>query len=128
MGTTNKKSRMSQLTPFGISVRKLRVDHDEYQRDMASRLNVTVSYLSAVERGRRNVPSDWARRIGQIYELDTADIARLEKEASNSRTYDRLDISNLNYDDKRLIGEIAAALPTLSRDIKTSLYLSLHDE
>ena len=37
------------LTNFGKALRKLRIDNNELLKDMALKLEVTVSYLSAVE-------------------------------------------------------------------------------
>lgn len=119
MGSTHQNQQ--SLTPFGVYMRKLRLDHGEYQRDMAERLDVTISYLSAVERGRRNVPNDWVDRLGALYDIPRGDRYILQKAASESRTYDRLDISHLNFEDKRLIGEIATALPNVSRDVRDAL-------
>ena len=42
------------ITPFGKYLRKLRIDHDEKLKDMAAKLGVTGSYLSAVEIGKRD--------------------------------------------------------------------------
>ena len=43
------------LTNFGKALRKLRIDNNELLKDMALKLEVTVSYLSAVENGKRDV-------------------------------------------------------------------------
>ena len=57
------------LTPFGKYCRKLRVDHDHILKDMSDALNVSVSYLSSVEHGKRPVPSSWERMISDAYDL-----------------------------------------------------------
>nr|WP_251031943.1 helix-turn-helix transcriptional regulator [Exiguobacterium sp. s163] len=49
-------------------------------KDMASKLNVTVSYLSAVENGKRSVPAEWETVIFQTYNLD--DLQRWELKES----------------------------------------------
>lgn len=54
---------------FGKFCRKLRIDNDELMKDMAVKLGVTSSYLSAVERGRRKIPTEWAEQIAENYEL-----------------------------------------------------------
>ena len=36
---------------LGKFLRKLRIDHDEYLKDMAQKLNISISYLSAIENG-----------------------------------------------------------------------------
>ena len=44
------------ITNFGKFLRKLRIDNNEFLKDMAARLGVTVAYLSAIEHGKRDVP------------------------------------------------------------------------
>ncbi|MFX4305455.1 helix-turn-helix transcriptional regulator [Exiguobacterium sp. A1_3_1] len=58
------------LTPFGKFCRKLRIDRNEILKDMASNLNVTVSYLSAVENGKRSIPGSWEHMISDTYNLN----------------------------------------------------------
>ena len=64
-----KRGGIILLTPFGKFCRKLRIDRNEILKDMASDLNVTVSYLSAVENGKRSVPSSWEQMISDAYDL-----------------------------------------------------------
>jgi transcriptional regulator with XRE-family HTH domain len=56
-------------TDFGKFCRKLRIDNNELMKDMANKLGVTTSYLSAIEKGKRNIPTDWAEQIAEHYEL-----------------------------------------------------------
>lgn len=60
------------LTSIGKFLRKLRIDHGEILKDMAEKLEVTVSFLSAVENGKRKMPSAWNKKICDIYQLDAA--------------------------------------------------------
>ena len=103
----------SKLTEFGRMTRKLRVEHDEYLKDMALHLGVTPAYLSAVERGQRNAPYDWVAQLQIAYGL-THDIAeRLKQALSESRAYAKLDISHLSTGDRRFIELFAELLPSL---------------
>lgn len=47
------------MTPFGERLRRLRRERGVNQKDMAAALGVSAAYLSALEHGRRGVPS-WA--------------------------------------------------------------------
>lgn len=64
-------------TDFGKFLRKLRVDYDECGKDMADKLEVTASYLSAIEKGKRAIPSDWAGEIARLYELTSEQMKEL---------------------------------------------------
>lgn len=57
------------LTSVGRFLRKLRIDEGEILKDMATKLNVTVSFLSAVENGKKRMPSSWNNRICELYNL-----------------------------------------------------------
>lgn len=45
------------MTPFGARLRRLRRDRGVTQKEMAAALGVSAAYLSALEHGRRGVPS-----------------------------------------------------------------------
>ncbi|WP_404354491.1 helix-turn-helix domain-containing protein [Exiguobacterium aurantiacum] len=81
------------LTPFGKFCRKLRIDRNEILKDMASKLGVTVSYLSAVEHGKRPIPNEWEISIPLLYQFD--DIQRWELKESVIET-ENLIAFNLN--------------------------------
>ncbi|MDO4961412.1 MAG: helix-turn-helix transcriptional regulator [Eubacteriales bacterium] len=57
------------LTSIGRFLRKLRIDEGEILKDMAEKLEVTVSFLSAVENGKKRMPSSWNSRICELYNL-----------------------------------------------------------
>lgn len=58
------------LTALGKFLKKLRVDRNEVLKDMSARLGVTASFLSAVENGKKRMPSEWNSRLCTAYELD----------------------------------------------------------
>ena len=57
------------LTEFGKVLRKLRINRQEILKDMADTLKVSSAYLSAVETGKRRIPTDWVSRISESYSL-----------------------------------------------------------
>ena len=58
------------LTSVGRFLRKLRIDRGEILKDMADKLEVTVSFLSAVENGKKKMPAAWNKKICDLYQLD----------------------------------------------------------
>lgn len=72
------------LTAFGKELRRLRITVDEMIRDMAGKLGVTASYLSAVETGKRQIPDGWVGRISELYSLSSAETDLLQKAADAS--------------------------------------------
>jgi transcriptional regulator with XRE-family HTH domain len=65
------------VTNFGKFCRKLRIDNDELLKDMACKLSVTPSYLSAIEKGKRKVPVEWEQKIAELYPLDSNQLIEL---------------------------------------------------
>lgn len=60
---------MERLSEFATFCRKLRIDNNQILKDMADSLNVSSSYLSAVENGKRKIPDDWYEKISNLYHL-----------------------------------------------------------
>lgn len=109
------------LTAFGRITRKLRIDRGELLKDMAKQLGITVSYLSAVETGKRNVPHNWIERLQQSYDLSSDETMLLQKAASDSRVYDKIDVSHLSFDDKLLIRDVVTKLPVIRQQLSEHL-------
>ena len=57
-------------TEFGKFLRKLRIDRGEILKNMAEKLEMTSSYLSAIECGKRNIPDDMIEKLTSIYSLN----------------------------------------------------------
>lgn len=57
------------LTSLGRFLRKLRIDQGEILKDMADKLGVSVSFLSAVENGKKRMPPVWNTKLCDIYQL-----------------------------------------------------------
>lgn len=55
------------LNDFGKKVRKARIDADVTMNQMATDLNTTASFLSAMETGRKKVPGEWVGSIEQYF-------------------------------------------------------------
>ncbi|WP_273758792.1 helix-turn-helix domain-containing protein [Bartonella sp. AU55XJBT] len=69
------------VTSFGKILRKLRVEHSERLLDMAEKLDVSVSFLSSVEIGKKSVPVGMEEKIIELYGLDQKEALLLRKEA-----------------------------------------------
>ncbi len=73
-------------TSFGEFVRILRIQHHEVMGDMAKKLETSVSFLSAVENGKKNVPAGWLEKISKLYELSKEEIFVLKEHIEESKT------------------------------------------
>ena len=104
------------LTSFGKTLRKIRIDHDELLKDMASKLGVTVAYLSAVENGKREVPDSWIDIISCKYGLADAEVVELQKCAYESKDNLRIDLNNVSVEERELALAFARSFKTLTEE------------
>ncbi|EJF87311.1 MULTISPECIES: helix-turn-helix domain-containing protein [Bartonella] len=74
------------ITPFGKTLRKLRIDHSERLLDMAKKLDISLAFLSAVEIGKKSVPVGMEEKIIELYALDQEAAERLRRESDACRT------------------------------------------
>ena len=89
------------LTSFGEFVRILRIKRREIMGDMAKALNVRVSFLSAVENGKKNPPSDWVDKLSTIYNLTKDERRELEAAIEESKTQYRISTENAGINQRR---------------------------
>jgi transcriptional regulator with XRE-family HTH domain len=73
------------LTPFGKALRKLRIDRGWLLKDMAEGADVTPSFLSGVETGRKCIPSDLVKKITKWGKLGAEVVRELEAMAEISK-------------------------------------------
>ena len=72
-------------TKFGEFVRILRIKCHEVMGDMARILGASVPFLSAVENGKKNVPTEWIDKLISHYQLSAEESAELREAVEESR-------------------------------------------
>lgn len=55
------------ITEFGKAIRKARIDAGVTLASMAVELGTTSSFLSAMEMGRKKIPTEWVSRIESYF-------------------------------------------------------------
>ncbi len=85
------------MTPFGLKVRELRRRKGVSQKDMAASLGVSAAYLSALEHGRRGVPT-WAltQKIIGYFNVIWDDAEEVQRLAENSHPRVVIDTAGLS--------------------------------
>ena len=101
-------------TTFGKELRKLRIDKDETIHAMAKKLEISISYLSAIEAGSRNIPNDMVDKIIEKYHLnkERSEILR-QAEAESSKTLD-IDLSAVSSEQRKLVFALSRKLNEMS--------------
>lgn len=56
-----------ELSNFGKTVRKIRIDKNIMQKDMAYEMDYTPAYLSAIESGKRILPDGFLNKLFKVY-------------------------------------------------------------
>ena len=95
------------VTEIGKFLRVLRAKNLETAKEMAKKLNVSPTYLSAVELGRRDNPLDWLEIIKKEYNLSDKDTERLHLAISESKATVKFDLNDVDNKKKDLILSVA---------------------
>lgn len=111
---------MSNLTDFGVAVRKLRLDYGWTLKELAAELGVSSAYLSNVETGKKPIPSDLALRIAEAMNLNQDEFREIKREAINSLPRVVIDLDGLDGLKMEAARLLALKLPTMSyEDVRT---------
>lgn len=116
------------MSDFTIFTKKLRIEKNEKLKDMASKLKVTSSYLSAVEVGKRRIPFEWIYLLSNSYNLSSSEIDTLKKAYLQSCTEIKLDLSDATDKQKYLALKITEKLQTLDSDALKKILTILNKE
>lgn len=105
------------MTPFGQKLRELRRERGLNQKDMAAALGVSAAYLSALEHGRRGVPT-WAmiQKIIGYFNVIWDDAEELQRLAETSHPRIVIDTSGLSPAATELANLLAASIGRLGDD------------
>jgi transcriptional regulator with XRE-family HTH domain len=120
--------RGSMVTDFGKICRKIRIDHGEVLKDMATKLKVTTAYLSAVEIGKRNVPQGWIDTIKDEYKLDDKQYQQLQDSLYEIKKYVKIDLEQQSETDRELILEFHKNLKSLNDREKSDILSILQNQ
>ncbi len=102
------------LTEIGKELRKLRIDRDEFMRDMAEKLNKSSAFLSSLERGEKSPPKDFEEQVIMKYELAEEAADRLRSAADMSRK--TFTLAPTNNDERDAVGLFARRMSSLSAE------------
>jgi HTH-type transcriptional regulator, competence development regulator len=72
-------------TELGKELRRLRIDGDERLLDMAERLEMSSAFVSAVETGKKNPPTNFEELVIRAYRLVGDAAHRVRQAADRSR-------------------------------------------
>ena len=103
------------MTPFGLRIRALRDEKGVSQKEMAAALGVSAAYLSALEHGRRGVPS-WPliQKIVGYFNIIWDEAEDLQRLAAASHPRVTVDTAGLSPAATLLANRLAGMIEKLS--------------
>lgn len=90
------------ITSFGKTLRKIRIDRGEILYDMARKLGITSSYLSAIECGKRNIPEDFIDKLQEYYEFTDEELLELNITKDEAIKELSINMENINLKKRTL--------------------------
>lgn len=119
------------VNEFGKELRKIRIDYGEILKNMADKLEMTASYLSAIECGKRNIPEELILKLKDIYKLDEEKVLILEE--AKEKCINKMEINfvkDMTKSKRDLALEFARKFDTIDDDFAEKLieFMKKHNE
>lgn len=116
------------ITEFGKALRKLRIDRGEILKTMAENLDMTASYLSAIECGKRSIPADLIDKLVPIYDLSAEEQQELSKARDLSIKSIELELSTNNAFKRDLALQFARKFNDMDDEFAMQMLKSLNSK
>ncbi len=111
------------MTPFGARLRALRAQHEMTLAQLASRLQVSSAYLSALEHGKRGAPSTGlVHQVCDVFGLIWDEAEELAALARISHPRVAVDTRGLTPEQTALANRLAQTIGKLSPETVAALH------
>ena len=91
------------LTKLGKVLRIIRINTNDSMKTMADKLDLSISYLSAIENGKRNIPDDFKQKVFNSYNLSEKDKQTLEEAIISTKSNVKVNLTELSTQKKKII-------------------------
>ncbi len=118
----------NNITSFGRLLRQLRERKGDSLRDLATKLDISAAFLSAMEIGKKKIPNDYACRIAEIYNLNSEELKELEDSITITNKKVMLDLDNMTDDQVEASLIFARKIKDADSDLLDKLMKALKDE
>jgi transcriptional regulator with XRE-family HTH domain len=119
--------RKNMITKFGKMTRRIRQKNEESLRTMAKKLNISASFLSAMEVGKKAIPLEYIDRISQLYLLDSKETDILSDSINETNNNLSINLDAMNNNQKQLTLIFARKIKTADKDLIEKLKKALDD-
>lgn len=115
-----------KLTPFGLCVRKLRLEAGCRLKDMADYLGCSSAYLSAIEVGKRPVSEEITNKTIQFFEGRGIHAHQQISEAAD-KSQQSLNMDSLLGDERGVLAAFARRMPDADQGKRAEMLRKLQD-
>lgn len=95
------------LTEFGKVMRIIRINTGDSMRDMAAKIGMSATYLSAIETGKRNIPANLEELLFSHYNFSEKDKKKIKDSIEKSASHVKIDLTEMADKKKKLIYSIS---------------------
>lgn len=108
---------------LGFFLREIRNENNDNLVEMAKKLNVTPSFISSVESGRRKLPESMAEQIEETYHLDHTQSEKLETLVMESSPILKIDMKDLSEKQRELAVAFVKSVGNIS-ETKINVFMN----
>jgi len=98
-------------------LRMLRLQNGQVLKDMADLLGVSSAFLSAVENGKKKMPSDWYEKLRESYGLNDEQYDNLKQLAMESQKTISLNLEDTSDSKRQLAATFARQFNDLDESV-----------
>ena len=110
------------ITEFGKCIRHIRLDEGHTLKEMAHRLNVHPSYLSAIETGKRCPTYSILNKICNTYKLIGDDFKSIIRNYQITKGEVCIDLEDITECNKEMLLKLSEVYKYLSEDTVNKIY------
>ena len=90
------------ITRIGDFLRAIRIENSELLKTMAEKLEVSSAFLSAVENGKKKMPTSWEEKLSSIYQLSREQINDFQEAIADTNKAIELNLENSALENRKL--------------------------
>lgn len=95
------------LTEFGKVMRIIRINTGDSMRDMAAKIGMSATYLSAIETGKRNIPANMEELLFSHYNFSEKDKKKIKDSIEKSAAQVKINLTEMADKKKKLIYKLS---------------------
>lgn len=104
------------LTEVGAFLRGIRITHGELLKTMAEKLEVSSAFLSAVENGKKKMPSQWEEKLQKLYDFSQEQVHTLQEAIIDTNHAIELNLENVTPQSRNLAISFARHFDALDEE------------